>query len=295
MGFLRKLTGADAAEKGAQAQERAAQAGIDEQRAAREQQVALLQPYNQAGQQAINPLVAAITQGEYRKNPLIDQLSNDVTRRIFANQAARGRLGAGDTAGLLAAALAPIQLGDQQQQIQNLFGLTGMGQNAAAGQGAGVLNTANNIQEGLAQKGNAQAAFQNIRAKAQGDQFNFLTGGGFLGQTLGLNGGLTGQVSNVTGGAPSGINMTGGAQAGGQGGMAGVLSGLAAAFGLSDKNAKENIEKVAEMDNGLGIYKYNYKGSKRKQLGVLAQEVEKIKPHAVLEIGGMKHVNYGAI
>lgn len=61
---------------------------------------------------------------------------------------------------------------------------------------------------------------------------------------------------------------------------------------FSDKNLKENIKEVGELDNGLPVYKYNYKGSPTTQIGVMAQDVEKKKPEAVGERAGYKTVNY---
>lgn len=37
------------------------------------------------------------------------------------------------------------------------------------------------------------------------------------------------------------------------------------------------------MNNGLTVYCFNYKGDNRPQIGLLAQEVQKIKPEAVAE------------
>ncbi len=59
--------------------------------------------------------------------------------------------------------------------------------------------------------------------------------------------------------------------------------------------AKEDIEKVGELDSGLNVYRYRYKGSHVPQIGVLAQEVEKEFPHAVLTLGGTKFVKYGEL
>ena len=75
----------------------------------------------------------------------------------------------------------------------------------------------------------------------------------------------------------------------------GGLMGLGGAI-FSDINLKENIKKVGALDNGLNLYSYNYKDGydlpKGKQVGVMAQEVEKVIPEAVTEIGGFKAVNY---
>ena len=70
-----------------------------------------------------------------------------------------------------------------------------------------------------------------------------------------------------------------------------LLGGL---FSISDRRAKENIRKVGTLDNGLPIYLYNYKGDPKEHFGPMAQEVEMVNPDAVIEIGGLKYVNYSA-
>jgi len=81
----------------------------------------------------------------------------------------------------------------------------------------------------------------------------------------------------------------------GMGGMA-ALGGTALQYGLplmlSDARAKRDIKKVGALDSGLPIYSYRYAGSPRTEVGVMAQEAERVVPDAVTEIGGLKHVDY---
>ena len=76
--------------------------------------------------------------------------------------------------------------------------------------------------------------------------------------------------------------VTGSQEAGGQ------LLGYAA----SDINVKENISQVGMLDNGLPVYLFNYKGDTTPQIGLMAQDVEKVNKDAVTEIDGVKHVYY---
>jgi hypothetical protein len=87
------------------------------------------------------------------------------------------------------------------------------------------------------------------------------------------------------GGLYSGIgSIVGGAASTGTGGIA----------GFSDIRLKSNIVKVGDHPKGFGIYEYDIFG--RRERGVMAQEVEKIIPEAVLEHpSGYKMVNYGAL
>lgn len=66
-------------------------------------------------------------------------------------------------------------------------------------------------------------------------------------------------------------------------------------IGLSDRRAKKDIVKVGKVDD-LNLYRYRYKGEDKstpKHLGVMAQEVEKVKPEAVINGGKFKLVDYG--
>ncbi|MCP5087449.1 MAG: tail fiber domain-containing protein [Rhodobacteraceae bacterium] len=80
-------------------------------------------------------------------------------------------------------------------------------------------------------------------------------------------------------------------------GMLGGLFGLGAGM-LSDKRAKKDIKKVGEL-KGHKLYEYEYKDADNglgKQIGVMAQEVEKKRPDAVsVRPDGHKQVHYGRL
>ncbi len=65
----------------------------------------------------------------------------------------------------------------------------------------------------------------------------------------------------------------------GAGQLVGAGVGLASAF--SDQRLKENIIPVGRLDNGLTVHLFNYKGDPTWQLGLIAQEVLMVNPHAV--------------
>jgi len=46
---------------------------------------------------------------------------------------------------------------------------------------------------------------------------------------------------------------------------------------------------------GMGVYDYNYKWTPERRRGLIAQEVEQVKPEAVFEVGGIKAIDYGKI
>jgi hypothetical protein len=76
-------------------------------------------------------------------------------------------------------------------------------------------------------------------------------------------------------------------------GGASLLTGL---FGkLSDVRAKTDIQKVGELDDGQNVYSYRYKGDPTPEIGLMAQEVEKVRPEAVSTgPDGLKRVDYAA-
>jgi hypothetical protein len=79
--------------------------------------------------------------------------------------------------------------------------------------------------------------------------------------------------------------------------MLGNIAGAgASAYGASDKTLKENIVKVGQSPSGFNIYEWNYLWSPERFRGVIAQEVQKIKPKAVLSnIFGHLMVDYSKL
>jgi len=76
----------------------------------------------------------------------------------------------------------------------------------------------------------------------------------------------------------------------------GSIASLASAFmGPSDMRIKENIVSDGTTYNGHNVYHFNFIGDDVRRRGVMAQEVEQTRPDAVVEIDGIKHVNYGAL
>lgn len=78
------------------------------------------------------------------------------------------------------------------------------------------------------------------------------------------------------------------------------LNGL---FGLgsagimaSDRRLKRDIKRIGETRSGLPLYEYRYLWSDRIRIGVIAQDLLKLKPEAVIRTpGGFMAVNYAAI
>ena len=72
----------------------------------------------------------------------------------------------------------------------------------------------------------------------------------------------------------------------------GGLFGMGAAF-LSDERAKTDVRKVGETTDGQNIYQYRYKSGGPYQIGLMAQEVQKRNPDAVIRRpDGLLSVDY---
>ena len=121
----------------------------------------------------------------------------------------------------------------------------------------------------------------NANYQAQLGAYNSQQAGnsGMMGGLLGLGGGILGAVYGGPTGAAVGANIG-----------SGLGSGL-----FSDRRLKRDIRRVGTGDHGLSIYSYRYVWGGPAQLGYMADEVEKVAPHAVGEFGGFKTVDYGAI
>ena len=77
------------------------------------------------------------------------------------------------------------------------------------------------------------------------------------------------------------------------GGLFGLGSSLIA---LSDDNEKKDKTKLAPIGNGMNLHSFRYKDDGRdkpKRLGLMASEVEKAVPSAVIRKKGKRYVDYG--
>lgn len=75
--------------------------------------------------------------------------------------------------------------------------------------------------------------------------------------------------------------------------LGGLLGFGAKLIAYSDRRLKEDIRKVDETGDDIGIYSYRYKGGGPLRLGLIAQDVEKKKPEAVSrDARGYRRVDY---
>ncbi len=76
------------------------------------------------------------------------------------------------------------------------------------------------------------------------------------------------------------------------GGPFGAMAGGAAGKAFSDRRLKHKIKRVGKLDNGLPVYSFEYLGNSTPQIGLMADEVERLRPEAVTEVNGIKLVDY---
>lgn len=166
-------------------------------------------------------------------------------------------------------------LGAMGQQMANLgtaaqtSALTGAQAQLAAG-----------AQEQITAQAQLQAAYDQF---LQQQSYPFQISQYFANIAQGL-GSTAGGTSTTTAPPPSAASQI-------MGGI-GALGSIASALPPSDKRMKENIEAVGTLNDGQTVYRYNFKGDPQTQIGLLAQEVEERKPGSVVEVGGIKRVDY---
>lgn len=102
----------------------------------------------------------------------------------------------------------------------------------------------------------------------------------------------TNTTANVLGGLGGALGL------GQLGAQAAGYSSLGALFAASDRRVKQDIEPVGRLANGLTVYRFRYVGANDNRLGLMADEVERVHPEAVITLGGedgLKLVNYALV
>jgi hypothetical protein len=84
------------------------------------------------------------------------------------------------------------------------------------------------------------------------------------------------------GGGGGGMRMGGGGGGGMRGGGGGGGRGGGGGGRRSDIALKHDISLLGHLDNGLGFYRFSYNGSQKAYVGVMAQEVQTVRPDAVV-------------
>lgn len=197
--------------------------------------------------------------GSRRLNPMFAQRDEDLRTRL-ANQGIKAGSAAYDREMAL--------LGQQQNDAFNNLLLQGRGQAT---------------QEMLTEDNQRINQISALLSGGQVSMPNFLTGNAVQGAPTTDNASIIANSDNARMAAWQAR----------QGALGSAIGGLGGLFALSDERAKTDKDKIGETDDGMGIYSYRYKGSPKKQIGLMAQEVRRKRPEAVRKgADGLLRVNY---
>jgi hypothetical protein len=225
-----------------------------------------LQNYNQATQ-GTNAYASALglnggaagaqaAAAAYASNPAYQFQLQQGTQNVLRNAAQTGTTASGATLSALQTQGQGLANSTYQQYVQNLQPFLNQANTAASGIGSTYTGLGNQLNAN-------QGSLANLNYTA-----------------------ATG-IGNANANADLALNSAG----------ANSLNALLSAGSLgaslfSDARLKEDIEPVGELYDGTNIYRYRYKGDDTPRIGVMAQEVEKTNPDAVIEVGGYKAVDY---
>lgn len=197
--------------------------------------------------------------GRNRLDPIFAQRDEDLRTRL-ANQGIKAGTAAYDREMAL--------LGQQQNDAYNNLLLQGRGQAS---------------QELLTEDNQRINQISALLGGGQVSMPNFMTGVGVQGAPTTDNASIIANNDNA--------RMA--AWQANQAAMGSAIGGLGGLFALSDERTKTDKDKIGETKDGMGIYSYRYKGTPQKQIGLMAQEVQKKKPQAVRKgADGLLRVNY---
>lgn len=168
-----------AAKKAGRQQAQAAEAGVAEARAAREELRRLLEPYTAAGAPALQQQMAALglagpeAQAQYvsaqEESPIFQALARQGEEAILQRASATGGLRGGNVQGALAQFRPQLLNQFLEQQYSRLGGMTALGQQSAAGVGTAGMESARSVADLLAQGGAARAGATLGSAQAWGN------------------------------------------------------------------------------------------------------------------------------
>lgn len=167
MGFWQDITGQTAASKAAQAQTDAANLGIEEQRRQFDAMQANMNPYMDAGKQALasqmdlsganGPEAQAAARAAINSSEGFQYNVDQGEKGILQNASATGGVRGGNTQGVLAQ-YRPAMLNQAvDQQYAQYGGLSGMGLSAASGVSQAGMGMAGNISDQYSNIGQIQA------------------------------------------------------------------------------------------------------------------------------------------
>lgn len=238
--------------------------GVREAKDYTKQALGQLSPYQKVGTEALDMYRDIVLGGDlsqFRESPGYQFRLGEGLKALEKRGSAMGTTLSGSQLKGLQEYAQNLASQEYGQQLGRLGGLAGQGLQAS-GQGAGILaGTGQNILGAYSGLGRTQAQMAGMAGKAKSQ---------FMSDLMGMM------------------------SSGGETEEAGAM------VAQSDERLKQNITHTGVKKNGIEIVEFNYnelsgKDTSKRYRGVIAQEVEKIKPEAVKEIDGYKHVDYSMI
>ena len=185
------------------------------------------------------------------------------------NMANKGGMGGKDGKGGMAGGMGQGGKGQGGMGQGGMGG--GMGQ-AGMGGGMGQGGMGGGMGQGGMGGGMGQGGMAGGMAGGMGGG---MAGGGHAGMGGGMMGGGHAGFAGMGGGGGARMGMAGGGARGGMGGGGGRGGRR------SDVTLKHDIALIGHLDNGIGFYRFAYKGSDTAYVGVMAQDVQQVRPDAV--------------
>lgn len=245
------------------------QKGMQEARDATDLAVQGLSPYSQAGTEALDLYKNIVLGGDmssFYTSPAYQFRLNEGINALEQGASAQGNLYSGAQSKALQQYGQNLASEEYNNYLNSVGNLMNQGYGASGMQGGYYTGLGNTLASGYSNLGSSLAQQYAMRGQQKAE---------ILGAALGAGG------SYASGGT-----------SGGTGGGTGSSGANA-----SDKNVKENIVYINEKTkDGIEIVEFNYKkgygDTSKRYRGVIAQDVEKIKPEAVIEEDGIKKVKY---
>jgi hypothetical protein len=261
-GLLQRNTQRQAAAQASDAQIQMSEAGMNELRTQFANLQELLKPYVEVGPEALQGQRAIVGLGGPAEEAA--QIARIEQSPLFQAQVRQGEeallQGASATGGLrggnIQAALAQFRPGMLQSQIDLQYERLG----------------------GLTTLGQKSAAAQ-------------------AGAGMGLAESLSGLYGDIGASRAGRAMAEQRAQGQFQGGLINLAGQALPSIGkmFSDIRLKENIKKIGTRPDGLGVYEFDYIWGGDRNIGLMAQEVNEVYPHAVGVVDGYLTVNYSQV
>jgi len=181
------------------------------------------------------------------------------------------------------------------RDLTNRFNLANMWQGAQT-----PLSGMDAIRTGVAGYSAANAGLSGAAGTLGGAYNGLNAAAGTLRGAAATYGTVGGQMTSHWNNANAAAAQQAGGLWGGLGSLAGNLGAAwilrppapSGAWGFSDRRLKTDVQKIDTLPNDINLYEYRYIGSDILYTGVMADELERVKPHLVARHQDILFVNY---